>query len=538
MAKKYVTTRELANIYPRWSKVRTDELSVGYRMLNSIAAPMEYMQKSLEKMEKNTFLTTANLDEIDITYRFLLPKTFEFEFDSTDPTNVVPITPVTSGLHLDEWHSIALAEHNDIESFWYDPIPDRASITDAISGVNDLLLTLSSEDGTVSGLWKHHLADTDLNGGKLYIETAGGTQYLRIGDDNIVERGRVVLTGKTRKGTQEQETLIFPWDSKQATQKEWEELTKVDVFDMEDGIQIEIRSSDITTGPYLDFWNLRYSDNRKKIDTFWELGYEDISTLDLIKYTSDEWQQLVLGFSDRNTVNRWELLNTDSNVISGLNITVSGVDVAVQPFTDRAWVITEDAQLYCYDLIEDMTSGLNNLRGITSGAHVQIEIEQPEVVLGEAIEFIPWHARPLKEIRSYDLWYKKPDGTKVAIDDAIIADGTPLTRSVKNLVSIPTTQRGGYLLAVETTFVDGDVQIYKTLANVNYKIPLVQFDLSSTISGVVEGLEFDSDQRMWVKTTNDDFYKIDMHYDLMLIDYDKKIVYFREPYDEVNFGTD
>jgi hypothetical protein len=532
MPKKYPVTKELANIYPSWSRTRTDAVSVGQRYLNSFGGSLDRMEKSLEKGKKNTYLTTANIDEIDITHRVLLPRDFEFDLDTTDPLEYCPVPPTASGLHLGEWHTINLAPNNKVSSFWYEALPTRISIEQAVSGVDDELLTMPASDAVVSGEWKHHLADTEINGGHLWVEATGGAQYVTINEDKSINRGRVRLTGRTRKGSFEREMLVFAWDQKQRTDTEWEYITKVDIFDMEDDVQIDIRSSDIAVGPYMDFWNTEFSDNRNKIDTFWDLTYDDgIATLSKINYITDEWQQLILGFSNKDVKERWELL--DNTLFS-----VSGVDMAVQPFTDRAWVVTVGGMLYCYDLLSDQPDNLPALSTNTPGSHVVIEVETPSVVLGQDIEFIPWHARPLQEIRNYRVWYKTPSGTEVELDDVTLVEGTKLTRSIKNYVSITTTERGTYLIGITATFVDGTSHTHQTLVPVNYKVPLAELDLTPHVPDLIEGLEFDSDQKLWVRTTTGDFYQVRGHADLMVIDYEQKIIYFREDYEEVDIGED
>ena len=550
MTKKNTVTTELTNIFPPWSRVRKDDVSVGFRMLNAIANPMQTMHEQLLDQRKNQYLTTANLDEIDITHKVILPREFEFEYDTTDPLLTSPVAPTVSGVYNDVWYTISVAENNDIQTFWYDVSPTRLEIPTAYSGLDDSLVTFNAEDTPQSGIWKHHLADTELNGGYLWVEATGGVQYLTQASDGSINRGRVRLVGVTRKGTREEEILIFPWDQKQRTQKEWEKILEINTFDIEDGVQIDIRSSDMQAGPYQSFYNLRFSKNRNKVDEFWDLGFDDgIPTIDRIEYTADEWQQLIVGFSGRSVQQRWELLEDTDNIVSGINISVSGVDMAIQPFTERAWIVTEDAKLYLYDLREDMPSGIQKLRGVTAGPDIQIEVDTPQVVLGEEIEFLPWHARPLKEILSYKLWYQMPDGTKynlvngspVPFDSSIktkITEGTPITRNVSNYQKITATQRGTYLFVFEATYVDGEIHTYKTLITVNYKTPLASFDVSNTVSGIVEGIEFDSDQKLWIRTTDADYYQIDPHYDVMLVDYDRKIVYFHEEYNEVHISND
>lgn len=533
--KKSCITQELVNVFPSWAKVRTDDQSVGYLAMNPIAISMEHMEKQIKMMRDNQYLTTANLDEIDLVYKVVMDADFEFGEDTTDPLFSCPITPEVSGLNDSTWYPVYRAQFNDIETFWYTSVPNRISVS--TSGTADfILLSTETQDTPVTGEWDHHLG-----GGRVWVETTGGVQYLSYEKDQLY-RGKVVLEGQTRKGSWETETLIFPWDMKQASVKEWKQLTKVTTFDIEDEVDVDVRSADFNGGPYLSPWNLRYSPNRNKIDEFWDIGHNGtIPTLDRIEYQSDEWQQLVLGFSTKDVRDQWELL--DEN-----DVTVSGVDMAIQPFTTRVWVVTEDSRLLLYDLQEDTVSGVADLKDATPGAHIQLDFDTSYVLLGEDIEFVPWHARPLKQLQSYRIWYKRPDGEKFGLLDGSavpftsdftvkIPEGTKLTRTVESFINIPTTMRGEYLVVFEATFVDGEEQEVRRIFTVRYKEPLAEFSLSGLIPDVPDGIDFDADQKLWVKA-GAMCYQIQPHTDIMLIDYENKIFYFKEEYEEVAIDTD
>jgi hypothetical protein len=535
-------TQELVNVFPTWSKVRTDEQSVGYQFLNAIGNPMERMEKAIQKIRDNQYITTANLDEIDLIYKIKLDPDFEWDEDTTDPLFVYPTPPEVSGLIGSNWYPVENAEFNDIDSFWYSSIPNRTTVNSVTSGEDHLLLSITAEDTTVTGSWEHHL-----NGGRIWVETAGGVQYLTF-EENNVYRGRVLIKGKTRKGTLEEETLVFPWDMKQPTIKEWDTITEVHVFDIEPEVEINIRSADFNGGPYISPWNIKYSVNRNKIDEFWDLGHNGtIPTLDRIEYQSDEWQKLVLGFSTKEVIDSWELLSSDTDIVSGINITVSGVDMAIQPFTDHAWVATSDNKLYLYDLNDTMPENMDDIVESAPGSNIQIEFDFAHVVLGESIEFTPWHARPVKELLKYRIWYKQPSGEKFGLLNGspvsfstdfwtTVSTNTKISRTVEKSISIPTTQRGDYLIVFEAIFVDGEEQQYRRIFSSKYKTPLVVLDLSTIVPTSIDGIDFDSDQKLWVKSGND-YYQINLHTDIMLIDYANKTIYFKEEYEEIGINT-
>jgi hypothetical protein len=530
--KKSAVTQELANIYPPWSKTRADQQSVGFQMLNTMAVPMERMEKALKTMGANQHLVTANLDEIDLTYRVTLPVTFSFDEDTTDPLHQAYSVPTVSGYLNGTWYDVSVAADNDIQSFWYDSSASRASLETTVSGVDHDLVSLTASGISVSGLWEHHLG-----GGAVWVETVGGTVYLSI-EDNDLSRGRVILRGVNRQGLDDQDIIIFPWDMQQKSIKEWTKLTKVEAYDMEDNVEIFVTSANFNHEDYLSPWNLRFSEHRNKIDEFWALGVTASGTsLDRVGYITDEWQQLVLGFVDKEPKVRWDLLDSNGQ-------TVSGVDIALQPFSDNVWMVTDDGTLYCYEAGESMVENVSLLKGRTAGTHVQIDVEEREVLLDDDITFTPWHARPLKEVVRYRLWYQTPsgdrygllDGSQVAFTSDFWVVGRQLQRTVSDTVTITAEGRGDYLLVLEVVYLDDTTDTEKVLVSVNYKTPKTTIDISSLVPEAIEGIDFDADQRLWVKTA-DKYYQINLHTDIMLVDYTRKIIYFKEPYTQVVVET-
>lgn len=530
--KKYPATQELVNIYPSWSRVRTDDQSAGHQLLNAQAAPMDRMDKRLSTSRANTYLLSANLDEIDITHRIVLPTTFVFNVDNLDPTSPTPLPPTVVGNPGIDDFSVGLAFCNTLEEFWYKSVPNRFSLgRTAIQNHNLLSLLAGASPLTVE--LNHHIE----GGGEIWIEATGGTQFLTV-EDGEVRRGTVIIRGKTRKDTSESETFIFPWDMKQKSERDWKTIEKVEVFDVQSGVQLDIRSADFNAGPYLDHYNLRYSENRRKIDTFWDIGtVAGHTTLDKVHYVSDEWENLAIGFPEKNVTESWELL--DEN-----DINITGIDIAVQPFSDKAWVLSSSGKIHLYDMQEEMVTGVDLLKEKTYGSHVQFEYDSRYLVKDEVFTFTPWHARPLKEILDYSIWYQTPSGTKFGLLDGAAVPftsnfkvkGQQLLRVIADDISVSLTERGEYLFNLEATFIDKEVHIEKIIVNTNFKKPLVTLDLEAQIPFLFSGLDYDSDQKLWVTTTSG-YQEINLHTDQMLIDYDQKLIYFKEQYDNVSVTT-
>lgn len=535
--KKYPSTQEMAEIFPSWAKIRNDDQSTGYSILNALGYHIDKMDKTLAKQGQNTFLSTVNLDEIDILHKVQLPVDFEFSVDNTDPIFAVQLPPTVSGYIDSDAYLVQPDRTNNIEEFWYNAIPNRLSLQTTVTGVDHNLLTFVANDSPLEVELEHHLG-----GGYFWIECTGGSQYLLVENGELF-RARIILRGITRAGLEDSETLVFPWEMKQRSNKEWKVITKIEIFDMEPSVQVNIRSGNFNEEPYLDQYNARYSNNRRKIDSFWGLGeVEGRPTLDLITYQSDEWETIAAGFPDKQVLQSWELL--DEN-----NLPVSGIDLTLQRFSERAWITTGNGKLYYYDLSEDMVSGVNFLNGKTPGSHINLDYNSRYLVVDETFTFTPWHSRPLKEVAKYRIWYQAPSGSLYGIQNGssvattvsglavdnpkIWVEGRQFARTIADKVSVQLTERGEYFFVLETVFIDGETHEERVIAKTCYKKPLVTLDVSS-FCPEVSGIDFDSDQKLWLQSISGNYYQIGLHYDTMLIDYTKKVLYFREGYDNVD----
>jgi hypothetical protein len=535
--KKTRSAQELVNFFPTWSRIRNSDQSVGFQFLNALSNPIDRMDHYLEKMRLNQYLDTVNLDELAWSYVVPLPETHEFTYDTTDPLQPKPAAPVVRGLVNDNtmsgYVSVSLATPNSVEAAWYEAVPTRVDLEETVPLGVDALFSYAAETLPFSGILQHHLS-----GGRFWIETQSGNSYVSVNDDGEVSRSRLKLSGLTRKGTYESEELVFPWDMKQGTQKEWQQVTYLEGYDFEDGTNVEIRSSQFDWGPYLSFYNLRWSSIDTKVDEFWDIGsIVTGSTIDRVGYISDEWQNLLLGFSDKAVKDRWELLDTESN-------SINAVDMAIQPFTERAWIADDTGRIHCFSIEETTFSGLDFVHKRTSGTHVGFEVNDEYYVLGDELSISPVHIRPLQEIDRYRIWYEQPDGTQyglfggtlVAITSDFWTYPSKLQRRLEGDISIIADQRGEYKFTLQAVYSDGVTHEERIVVPVKYKTPLTSLDVTPYINGEdISGIDFDSDQQLWIKT-DQTYYRFSLHADLMVVDFDDKVIYLRELYDNIEVG--
>ena len=272
--------------------------------------------------------------------------------------------------------------------------------------------------------------------GRFHVTVSGGSEFISSVGDSI-ERGTINLKGVTRKGTEETETLIFLFDDVQTTLKEWESLEEVRVYNIDDADEttISIRSSRFNDPPYKDFWNLAKAANDETVDTFWSHGVSlsGINTLDMIRYTTDKFENLVLAQLTQKEVRR------QTEMISASGIAISDiVDIAVQPFTNRVWALGPD-QLLVFDR-DLFYPDMSQMTKKQYSAIAILEMDNYHKVLGDELEISYVFKRPIRTVARHRAYVRKPDGTIWNIVDSVLSVfdasawefGTAQGRAIRN----------------------------------------------------------------------------------------------------------
>lgn len=535
MANKSYAGRWLANTFPEDTAVRLDSESVGQRLFHALGTPMDEMDRDLVRMRANQYVATFNTDEVDVLYKATLPPSHAFTSVSGDPIYLQYANPVVQGLFINDtisgWFAVSGVNSNTLEELWYETLPDRVSLDTTLTSASHTLV--SSADSTTFP--KTTINDPHIDG--YLVLDVNATNYSLIDTtEETIKRAKIIVKGISRKGLEEEETLVFPWSMKQKTLQQWQEIDRIDVYDFPSGVMIGAYSGDYANGPYLDSYNLAYSEYRNKVDLFWDIGVVgSVPTLDKVGYISDMWQVLVTGNDSKEIKRSWQMLDTGMN-------TVSGVDLAVQPFTTRAWIVDGNNQLYVYDLAETMADDISSIRDRTAGAHVKLEFEAKHVVLNETIKFYPYFERPLSEVKRYRVWYQTPSGTQYGLSSQLpvaftsnfwVTGSDTIERRLEPITNLAASERGDWIFAVETEFDRGETHTHKAIVTVDHKQALAQYDLSGIVATAIDGIDFDSDQRLWVKSGTS-YYRLNLHWDRMLIDFYDKVIYFRENYTAVD----
>ena len=542
--KRAFTTQSLANSYPPWSNIRQDQQSLGQQFLNVVGNRLDDLRKQIDRIGRNYVLTTSNISDIDVVYQYKLPDNFLFTTDEDQDGVVIPLAPTISGIVGSNTYGVSVTDENTIESFWYDSLPTRADIGDTVSGIH--LVMSGVVDATpfaASGI-------NFLNSGlltfenNLWVEISDSTKSMDI-LDSVPVRGTIRIDGVNRTGREDTEYLVFLYNKIQPTIKEWSEVSNVEVYNIEPSGEAQIHIYDFPAGlePKADFYQHEKSkDSKESIEIFWSVeNYipdneeTTVPVLNKVAHQSDQFQNLIAGLSETEVVHRVELLDTSSARIDDV------IDLAIQPFTDRIWILTDTSRLYVYDRYI-ISPNMSLATKKQFDALTVIELSSDYGILQDDLEIDFSMRRPIKSLQRHRVYIQKPNGVIYLLDEddvlsAFTAGEGFVTRPANNRFirgtnTVVLDQRGEWIITLETRYSDETTEYDQRVVRVDSREALAEFDLSSAISNPT-GLDFDSDHRLWVVDADNVNYPVELHYDIALVDFERKAIFFRENYDRV-----
>lgn len=548
-------TQRLLNEFPNWSDIRNDEQSYGAQFLNVIGTQLQDLHEQLKTLGNNYYLTTANKKDIDLVYKMQLPLTKIFELANNDPNNPIYIAPTVSGLVNTQWKNIVIASGNDVESFWYQQVPTRIDcvsypvtnlITDDLS--NNIysgiatFVEANSPLTTVSGI------NIDYPQGQLWAEIINGEQFLNINNQGQATRGSITIVGTTRKGQADTETIIFLHNEIQRTNKEWANIERIYINDiLTDQAKLRLmqhrfgRTSSPQILPPADFNNLAVSPSSKEdIDLFWDVGINTAGKgiLQLLTWQVDEIRSRISGLLGTQVLRSFELLDKNSANI------LTPIDIAIEPFSHRVW-IADSNNLYVYDT-EQTLPNMRVLNKKNFDAMAVIEPSSYHITKGDSVELSYVVRRAITDVVKHRVYVYAPDGTGFTISNGAMIPldlsnswvyGATIDRNLRASNIFTLNQRGDWVWNLDVEYTNGAIENDQRIISVDSKIAMASFSLSNCVTGaIIEGIDFDSDQNLWVLINTSGVrtkLKIVPHYDVMLIDYDNKVLILREPYSQV-----
>jgi hypothetical protein len=533
-------TQRLVNTYPEWADIRSDPQSNGFQFFNAIGASFDDLVKRLDDSLAGFHLATTPPSDLGLAYRVKLPRNYTFSKEDNDDTESNYVAPTTSGYVNNTYYAVSTVEDNNLSNFWRDAVPDRISLNQTISNsfltdttiVNDIVANTPFVPAVMSGIIGVP--------NKLYIRTSGGTSYIALDGTNKFQQGMVQIDGKTRSGLELTEEIPFIHDDMMFTLNDYVSVSGIRAYGISpSGTQITVDSMNFNAGPYRSAYDIDYAETGEDYPTFWDIS-SGISTgtaiLDFIAYDHADQEIRLAGFPGRHSVVSQRIVNT-----AGSNIRV--VDMKVQPNSDHLWVLS-NRSLYCYRS-ELPYFVLTSLKKRAADPACQIIVSSDYIQLEEEITVEFYWRVPTKGLLRHRVLVEHSSGTKYGVLDGALDPysastdyfiyGEPYNRWLQQRLVTALPSSGQYTISLEAVFVDDTTETSKRVVVCDPTLsPLGEYSL--TTAGVTQpavGIDIDSEDNIWVKDSEGLLHKIDRHYDNMLIDFDKKIMYFRENYDEV-----
>ena len=526
MPKKSRVTQELRNGFPEWTKVRSDDQSIGASFINAIGLEMEGLFTELSRGFGNMMLTTAFTGELDQLYKFTLPNRFNFTVANENTLAPERAAPTVSGLTASGWVQISPVLSGSTKEFWYDALPSRLEEVEVLS-VSGLLVA--------SGL-SSDLSLTLVNSG-LFLENrltvvADGDSLVAF-TDNRIQRSKVRIEGINWQDQEEQEDVIFLFSESKNTLNIWTSISRIQCVDFPSESLVNVFSHQFNQPYYLDSFDTlsQLEDSRENLPLFWTIGEGNAgySTLQLQHYSANQATDLLGVKPTLIEYKNWDLLSP-----SGMELNI--IDIAPIPFQERLYAVT-DSSLLVFDTYQELPN-VKTLNLSMQNTLIKLETSTDYPIRGEEIELLLLLIRPVKTIVKHRLSIKYPDGAEFGI----LEDGTlvPVTsdyysyretadRFIRPSVFIELDDYGQHDLTMEVVYLDGSTEIVQRALLVQNKIALVEFPLSFTPAGV----DIDHLNRLLILDADGNVHYIQPHYDLMLIDFDNKELLFREKYEEV-----
>jgi hypothetical protein len=515
-----------------------DDQSVGFQFHNSIGLAMDDLKKQGQRIGDNNYLPTSVITDLDVFYLFDLPGSYTFSKEDGDNTPFSFTPPTVSGIKDNVSYAVTVASGNNIETFWYDTIPDRVSLGDTVTGPH-LIASGLAYKGPLGIIPASGLLHTP---NQLTIRVTSGVSYIGLYDDGTVRKGLLQLTGTTRAGLEVEEEIVMIHDDTVQSIHEYKSLESVNMYGLTATTAlIEVFSGRFGMADYQLAYNEtldRHKFSKEERPLFWSIDSgNDVGqfNLNLLEYEVESLALRLDGFIDKKIALQQQLQD-----IHGASI--SPLDLAVEPHSDNLYVVSSGT-LFVYD-VDLPYPDLSSLSGKDYGAAAIIEPNTYYAVSGDDIELDYFWRRPTTGLVKHRVWVDKPDGTQFSIEDGVEVAyhidssswifGEPVSRQLRPTDIFTLDQQGDYVYSLEVVYTDGTTTIDKRVISVLSKKARAQYNLTELgLNTPITGVDFDSEYKLWVLDEDGDKHQIDFHYDNMIIDTEKKVIYFRENYDQV-----
>lgn len=520
-------TQAMASMYPEGFRVREDKWSIGQQYLHGISRWTDELISKGRAGGDGTTVTNAHLNCLDTVYPLFLGDGFQFEQDVSDPRLMSYRLPFLQGKIGTDFYTINGVTPNDLQGL-DEALPNRWQVQEAKTvGNRPLSPTAISQLATAT------IGSLSVPG-YVYLTLSGLAQkgvYFK-GKEYLAS---VTITGQTTKGTIEEETIFFPTDLPVRSNKRYKSIASIKPLNIvPDTCTVSIDTVDYKQ-PYCIDNNYALVLGRREQYPVWSLQNPDTDyTLNCEFLTIGTERSLALS-----QYMAWLLVDEAGQ-------TLIRPSMALVPHRKYIAVATQDCKLLFYNKQIEYPSQerLNLIKQRTPDTLVSVESDYYFYLPDEIAQIMALQPSAAQQIQRYR-WLVAPPGQpfsvyKIDSFSFMVPDDTndgwiEADYSDNKLTPIYSglnlTTPGYWGVALESIRLDGtrskDVRLFGAMQ----KSPEVVFDMSAALT-VLDGIFYDGDENLWIKH-GPDVVMLKFFKDLALVDYEKKIILFKERYDEV-----
>lgn len=530
-------TQRLANRFPLYAYLRQASQSVGQQLMNAAGVELQNRYWWENYNWNNTILNTADPIQIENLYQLGLPDSFDWNVShNIDGQEFQPPSSIT-GVVDSVTYNISVAENNSLEDLWFG-VPTRISLSEDTFIYTPPLGPTEIEDLPTVGLGTIQLP------GKLWISISQNSKFTHIYSGQA-RRSRIILTGLDKYGREIEETIQFGFNGIAQTRHMWSILSYVKAEYIDANAFVRIDCFPISQEHYLDTVGLNTAIDGER-PRFFGIGQgADGTCLEHKSFGPVSMLDVADGYDEIEAFYKADLYDSSAQGYAGLSLAL---------WPKRNWIVVSTENTLHFHNPELQTPDYRNLIDAHSEAVVVIYIEKEQGVIGDEIRIRTKMLRPYYRVLRTRISVKKPDKSRVCINEA----GTEIPFSdsgwVENLPgsqynkvglqekNIPYTiaASGTYTFYLETIihdefaesgqgiFLQQDCRTFHCESNI--ALSSVPLPVGSVLGLTVT---FDCYNRPWILGINGEAQRLNFHYDKCVIDYESRVIYFREPYESV-----
>lgn len=532
-----VSTQELANYLPDWTKARYDKFSNFQQITNPAGNIIEEIDNKIQNDFANSFVQTANYNELSTLYKVEIGSNFNFKTTILDDGTSLQVPPdVQSRLNISLLYPNA-EFLNDIKNVYYKKLPTR------IETEKEKLLSNLIHGPALADINKLML-DYDMGRvGNFCIKIEDGVRFSQL--DKISDALIILIlriTGVSSQGVYQEEDLTIIDNDTYFTKKRWKEITSVQFINLptESNIRYTLQYVQDVGGYVSDVFR-HVSVEGKTKTSFWKLEETDHgSVLSQNVFVADSIDDIISSLGQKTPVNEYELLDIDG--LTNLNL----LSIATDLFSNFIYGMDEE-YLYVFDKREPYTDVLELMPRNAGDPDFVLDLATDNLSRGDTVKTVEIAGIQKiidKQMIRYRFSVRFPDGTTKWIlqDGSFTADRNLainlVDRNIQQVfsrsISVDLDQLGDYIFYAEASYDDGTSSKDGKIARIMAKPALSKYKLFRNLLGNDPvNLVRDFDGQLKIIDSSNYLHTVQLCRDNMLVDYENGVLYFNENYDEI-----